>query len=434
MVDGVGPSLFRTARFHATVALVWRENPDHPGIGELLPAVDEHLPQLWERASSISEDQAPWIFVLGLLLESEGPATLQRSVRDFLSSKVDALLHLLAQAVERDDAQTPQHIQALMYVLGQLNEHRAAILDRSTRIFPAGTEWAQAAQQLFSEDRPARFTRSVIAYLGAGAAGTIVPDRLPLLEAALACPGCGSALAIQAEPAAMVCTSCHSSFAFQGDIIDLRSAELREAADAEFDQGLVDRYESMTRPRFVRTMSRDWGRSLTPEVEEAYLTRHLHADEGLVLDLACGAGGWTEMVGRQVGAERVLALDVSLPMVQSCLRRVPSAIGICGDAMRLPLQDASLAGANCSDALQAIPDPGAALREVSRCLRPGAPFTAFTFVQGDTLYRYFQHRVPLHARHLFTPGRLRGLLADAGLELLDWSQRGLAVFLTARRA
>ena len=190
----------------------------------------------------------------------------------------------------------------------------------------------------------------------------------------------------------------------------------------------------MTRPRFVRTMSRDWGRSLTPEVEEAYLARHLHAEEGLVLDLACGAGGWTELVGRQVGAERVLALDVSLPMVQSCLRRVPSAIGICGDAMRLPLHDASLAGANCSDALQAIPDPGAALREVSRCLRPGAPFTAFTFVQGDEMYRYFQHRVPLHARHLFTPGQLRGLLADAGLELLDWSQRGLAVFFTARRA
>lgn len=434
MVDGGGPSLLRTARFHATVAAVWRENSEQPGSGELLPAVDEQLIHLWEQACSTAADSSSWLFLLGLLLEAEGPATLRRSVRDFLSSRVDALLHLLAQTVERDDAHTARRIQALMYVLGQLSEHRAGMLERCSSIFPADTEWAQAAQQLFAEDRPARFTRSIIAYLGAGAAGSIVPDRLPLLEAALACPECRSALAIHAESAHLSCASCDVHFAFCGDIIDLRSVELREAADAEFDQALVDRYESMTRPRFVRTMSRDWGRTLTPDVEEAYLARHLHVGEGLVLDLACGAGGWTEMVGRQVGAERVLALDVSLPMVQSCVRRVPSAIGICGDATRLPLQDASLAGANCSDALQAIPDPGAALREVGRCLQPGAPFTAFTFVQGDALYRYFQHRVPLHARHLFTPAQLRGLLADAGLELLDWSQRGLAVFLTARRA
>jgi ubiquinone/menaquinone biosynthesis C-methylase UbiE len=321
----------------------------------------------------------------------------------------------------------------LLYLLGQMSDHHARIAEHCERSLAADSPWRPACARIFDpEALSGSLRRSIVAYLGAQAAGEIPPDRLPMLSSTLACPECQGALEVRQSPeAGLHCGTCAHDFAFAADALDLRPRS--STPEAEFDEALVRRYESMTRPRFVRTMSRDWDRSLTPEVEEHYIARHLSTGDGPVLDVACGAGGWTEMVARQVGAERVLALDLSMPMVQACLDRVPRAIGICGDATRLPIQSGSLAAANCSDALQALPRPSDGLREISRCLRQGAPFTAFTFLEGDAMYRYFQHRVPLHARHLFSEAELRTTLDDVGLEVTDWSQRGLGLFFTARK-
>ena len=454
------PALLRVAALHAFVREHWAEDPDQPGHGRLTFAGTEPVQHAWDFASRPDvPDSDAWLFVLGLFLESEDPhGTAGHPVRDFIAAHLESLLDRLAAAAASDDPVEQRVIQPLMYVLGQVREYREAIAAHCARVIPKSSPWHAAAEQLFAAELPGGMTRSIVAYLGAGAAGEIPPDRLPMLAETLACPTCRGRLEFVgvvghsssappnelaapselagADPSSgepgLQCATCVVAYRFEGDLIDLRPADFASDTGPEFDDALVRRYETMTRPRFVRTMSRDWDRTLTPEVEEAYLARHLNVSSGPVLDLACGAGGWTERVARQVGAERVLALDVSMPMMRACHARVPRAIGLCADATRLPLRDGSLAGANCSDALQALPDPAAGLREVARCLRPGAPFTALTFVQGDGLYRYFQHRVPLHSRHLFTEEGLRSMLAQAGLEVIDWSQRGLAVFFTAR--
>lgn len=428
------PELFQTARFHRDLAECWTERSDQPGEGRLSPAALERAERIrsdW--ASGSFADRCRWAFVLGLLVEASEPDDLTRAVRDAAIDLLPGLLDLVTEVGASDPALPAAGLPGPMYLLGQLSEQRDAIGAHCAHALPAASPWHAAAARIFSNALPGPLHRSVVAYLGAEAAGEIAPDRLPMVTETLACPQCQGHLEPQAAPrAALFCERCAHAFAFDGDLIDLRAPG--SAPEAEFDDALVRRYESMTRPRFVRTMSRDWDRSLTPEVEERYIVQHLSTRDGPVLDLACGAGGWTEKVARHVGAERVLALDLSMPMVRACIERVPRAIGLCGDATRLPIHSNSLAGANCSDALQALPRPADALREIARCLRRGAPFTALTFIEGDPMYRYFQHRVPLHARHLFTEDGLGALLDDAGLEVTDWTRRGLAVFFTARRA
>jgi ubiquinone/menaquinone biosynthesis C-methylase UbiE len=158
-----------------------------------------------------------------------------------------------------------------------------------------------------------------------------------------------------------------------------------------------------------------------------------------VLDLAAGAGRWTEVLARAVGPERVIALDPSAPMVATLRARLPKVPAVMAGAADLPFGDASLGAVLCWNALQAFPaHAAAAIGEVGRCLRPGGTFTLLTFrMSDDPIYRYFQgqHRLPQHTNglRLFELDQLHGWLADAGLRVREESGPGTFVFITAER-
>jgi len=91
----------------------------------------------------------------------------------------------------------------------------------------------------------------------------------------------------------------------------------------------------------------------------------------LRLDLGCGAGRYTNLLGRPV-----VGLDASAPMLGECRSRVPGALYLQGDIEALPLARGSLSGAwswmtHHHIARDRLP---MALWDLHRVLAVGAPF------------------------------------------------------------
>ena len=98
------------------------------------------------------------------------------------------------------------------------------------------------------------------------------------------------------------------------------------------------------------------------------------------------------------------------------------------DGQSLPIDDASCDGALSTFTLCTIPDAGAALAELRRVLRPGAPLHLLEHgLAPDASVATWQHRLdPLQQRladgcHLVRDPLL--LLADAGFEVVESEQR-----------
>jgi SAM-dependent methyltransferase len=96
-----------------------------------------------------------------------------------------------------------------------------------------------------------------------------------------------------------------------------------------------------------------------------------------VLDVACGTGLVTLRAAQIVGPQgQVVGVDLSERMVQAAGRRA-RAVGLHPvrfermDAEQLDLTDASRDAALCAFGLMYLPEPGRALQELMRVLRPG---------------------------------------------------------------
>jgi len=101
-----------------------------------------------------------------------------------------------------------------------------------------------------------------------------------------------------------------------------------------------------------------------------------------VLDVACGTGLVTFPLAGEVGASgRVVGVDLSGQMVEEArARAMRGAVANVGfarmDAENLELPDGSFDLAVCALGLMYLPDPGRALREMRRVLRPGGRMAA----------------------------------------------------------
>src|SRR5690606_251938 len=198
-------------------------------------------------------------------------------------------------------------------------------------------------------------------------------------------------------------------------------------------------YESVLRPAFLRIAGGNWGGGMTPRDEDDYIAEHLADTEGPVLDLAAGAGRWTSVVARTVGADRLIALDMGLPMLTVLRGRLPEVPAVRASALDLPFKDASLGAVNCWNALQAFPDDAAtAISEMGRVLRPGGRLTMMTFLfDPDPVTRYFQssHFFPSRPQGmlLFEREEIRRWLTEAGMRIRHMSGPGTFILITAER-
>ena len=96
-------------------------------------------------------------------------------------------------------------------------------------------------------------------------------------------------------------------------------------------------------------------------------------DESAVVgDLGCGGGQVAEALAPCVG--RVIAVDDSAAMLQAARRRLRAHGNVDlrrGRLETLPIDDGTLDAATCVLVLHHVPDPGRALAEAGRVLRPG---------------------------------------------------------------
>jgi ubiquinone/menaquinone biosynthesis C-methylase UbiE len=197
----------------------------------------------------------------------------------------------------------------------------------------------------------------------------------------------------------------------------------------------VPLYETSSRPAFLRLMGTNWDEDLSEADEERYLRERLQAVAGPVLDLACGAGGWTRVIADAVGREQVVGLDLSVPMLETARRALPAVSVVRASALALPFADATLGAVTCWNALQMLPEPARVIAEVGRCLRRGGSFVALTFRRaGDPIYRYFQRRQEQTFNvQAFAEDEITRWLADAGLQVRDLGRPGSFLLITATK-
>src|SRR6266566_3125929 len=137
--------------------------------------------------------------------------------------------------------------------------------------------------------------------------------------AALRCPDCGGRL--EFEPRAARCTGCPSAYPIASGILDLTAPIGAGAGAGDFQFKLAEMpsmglfYEAHARPNFLRVAGSNWGGQVSPADEDAYIARHVRPVDGPVLDLAAGAGRWTDVLASAVGSARVIALDLNPPML-----------------------------------------------------------------------------------------------------------------------
>jgi SAM-dependent methyltransferase len=102
--------------------------------------------------------------------------------------------------------------------------------------------------------------------------------------------------------------------------------------------------------------------------------------EGVVVDVGCGNGAYLQRLRQaRPGVRRTtIGLDASLAMLRSVAAPV-----VVGDAMRLPLRDASANALLAMHMLYHLPDIPAAIRQFHRVLRPGGILIVSTNSRRD---------------------------------------------------
>lgn len=152
----------------------------------------------------------------------------------------------------------------------------------------------------------------------------------------------------------------------------------------------------------------------------------------VVADVAAGTGMLAHAL-RRAGAT-VVAVDLSWRMldhgarreragrVPGARRRPADATGVlwcAGDALRLPLADASVEAVTIAFGLRNLPDPGAGLAELARVTRPGGRLVVLEFSRPpNPALRLLYHSValgavPLVARAVSSDARAYRYLADS---------------------
>jgi SAM-dependent methyltransferase len=145
------------------------------------------------------------------------------------------------------------------------------------------------------------------------------------------------------------------------------------------------------------------------------------------LDVGCGPGALTAELVAVLGAERVAAIDPSIPFAEACRARLPGVRVEVGPAEDLPFEDAAFDHAFAQLVVNFMGDPAAGVREMVRVTRRGGTVAAAVWdYAGEMtlLRRFWDAAVALdpaaadrdEAHMPFcTPGDLGALWAEAGL-------------------
>lgn len=151
-----------------------------------------------------------------------------------------------------------------------------------------------------------------------------------------------------------------------------------------------------------------------------------------VLDVGCGPGDLFDGLSR--GELHVHGVDVSPEMIARAASRHPEDTYSVADAAELPFDPASLDVVTCLGVLEYVPDPGRALAEFQRVLRPGGHFIV-SFPNRSSIFRRLSAiEIRVERALLRAVQRLRGraeLVEAPQYAHRQWSPTEAADMLTA---
>lgn len=151
-----------------------------------------------------------------------------------------------------------------------------------------------------------------------------------------------------------------------------------------------------------------FGDRFTPAAMLSLLPR-----EWTVADLGCGTGNASELLAPCV--TKVLAIDQSPVMLEAARRRLSGFSNVEfleGSLTALPLAEASANAAVCLLVLHHLEDPGAAMPEIARILKPKGTVLIVDMVRHDRS----EYRQTMGHKHLgFTRQEIESMFEGAGL-------------------
>lgn len=156
-------------------------------------------------------------------------------------------------------------------------------------------------------------------------------------------------------------------------------------------------------------------------------------------DLGCGSGSIAERLAPFV--RRVIAVEGSRAMLAAARRRLERLDNVeirRGEIEALPIDDGALDAATLSLVLHHLADPGEALRETARVLRPGGRILVVDMFRHDR--SEYQQQMG-HVWLGFEPAQVVAWLEDAGFEAMrvlplppEPAARGPALFVATARS
>lgn len=154
-----------------------------------------------------------------------------------------------------------------------------------------------------------------------------------------------------------------------------------------------------------------------------YCLDDLQTVTGKVLDVGCGAGGFTSALKHYRPDLSVYGVDIGKKAIASAKKYYPHVAFSTGDIYALPYKNAQFDGIVIEDVLEHLEHPEKAIAEIERVLKPQGVFHAFIPLEGSVfslhrwLYTLGWRAKEKHAGHIqqLTLQKVRAMLVKHNL-------------------
>lgn len=234
------------------------------------------------------------------------------------------------------------------------------------------------------------------------------------------CPACLGKLdggADLRKAAAVTCTGCKTSYDVKNEIPILLDPATRKEAEEHAEKEDTDAYHAARHVAPANIQYYDfWCQDLLRRIPDRKYER--------VVELMAG-GAEMSRRARSI-AKPIVAIDINHKLLSLSRHEVqPDVLPLCSSAAKLPFEDGSLDLVLIQGGLHHVRRfVGDVLKEISRCMAPGAMLIASEPRNDNPLGRAFRRVFyNLHPMHDaaeedgFTHRQFKGFIEDAGLEL-----------------
>jgi ubiquinone/menaquinone biosynthesis C-methylase UbiE/uncharacterized protein YbaR (Trm112 family) len=251
------------------------------------------------------------------------------------------------------------------------------------------------------------------------------------------CPKCKHSL--RSDKLSLYCSKCNRTYPITEEIPDFifgdqesNLAAIRPIA--KFMDLVAPIYES----RFWQQLNLRLARASKSSLHSLanFHSKSLEGITGAILDAACGPATY----GRRIASptRSVYGIDISMGILQkgkayTKRESIPCIHLARARVEELPFDNAVFDGAICSGSLHLFPDTVLSLREIARTMKPGAPLSVQTFIEGNTIVNRMLKKQTWVQN--FKLAELQQCLTEAGFERFQWKLDGpIVITFSAHKA